>query len=368
MKLSSSLNSPSSSSVHLHPSSTSSNSPTTNLTANYKPQTRNKVIKSSYRQNALPSRNYSKLNCLSITEDYTFILSPYSTLSFPYEINIFPTMNIYHHTWQILLDHTGEDSEYLGINLINKMNENIMASYKIIIKNQSKLQNRSCHRSSSSTTGGRFSTNSPGAIRSTDSGRNTPHMYDDHDDDNYDNNDYIWEDPEGEILFSSYGSGDHYWGTEELIHLNDLEDPVNGYLLNNQIILKISITALVSDELRILSSLNHEKDGDHHQTTSSMTTTSTSTDIELERATKQLNNLSEQISQKVRLLSEDALLQDKLIHARLGSTKSFNTHQQQLQVGTSDDISIHTNNIIQPTTPGSRSSFHTTSHVSISRK
>jgi hypothetical protein len=242
-----------------------------------------KPLESRYKQQFPSIKNYRRLNCIQVSGILRFSISNYPKLHFPYDSD---KQRLNGHLWQIKLFLSGEES--LGVYLVNQMECQVIASYEIKIKN----------------------------VLSEEE-------------------DYVWRDPDGELCFHSYGSGDHYWGTEDLISLAELENPENGFLENDRLVIEVTITSLVSDELRILSTMNSDRDDHFSHPIISTASTSAGPDgtgggggaeagtaAALDRATKQLNYLSEQMSQKVRLLSADALLQDKLIHARLESSSS----------------------------------------------
>jgi hypothetical protein len=309
-------------------SSLSSTSPISTLTSK-----NNKVIESRYKQQFTPSRNFNKLNCVTVTDDYSLQISSYSMISFPYDLDIHSN-NYYQHHWTVRFEKNDLD-DFLGIYLINKMNENVYASYQIKIKKQKNKNSNGNHHQTNNEkdkkkiNGGRSrrrrAEEKEGEEKRIREGEGKRRDVDVDGD-----GDFVWSDPDGELCFTSYGTGDHYWGTDELISLSDLEDPRNNFVVNDQLHLEISITALVSDELRILppssSAIPGLGSSDHHEDNEMLSSSNGPQGISigssLEKATKQLNHLSEQMSQKVRLLSEDALLQDKLIHARLESQSS----------------------------------------------
>jgi hypothetical protein len=285
-------------------------------------------IESRYKQQFPSVNNFHRLHCIQVSGVLRFQIPNYGNLHFPYDSE---KQRLNGHLWQIKLFITNEDS--LGVYLVNQMDCEVITTYQIKIK----------------------------------------HCLDE-------NSDYLWSDPDGELCFHPYGSGDHYWGTEDLISFDELESPENGYLENDQLTIEVLITTLVSDELRVLSSMNNDRD-DHapHLNISSSTNAAggpstadgggTGTAAALDRATKQLKNLSEQMSQKVRLLSADALLQDKLINARLESHSATSSPVGWSATGTATEIMIPSPSSAV-SLAGSRSlspakSVHTTSHVNI---
>ena len=275
----------------------------------FKPLTRNKIITSQYKQSLLfPSSSSSSLSSIiKVTGKLLFPFFSWSKIHFPYESE---EKELYGNKWQIKINLNNEN--YLGFYLINKMNYKIQANYEIRIKN---------------------------------------HL-------NY--SDFCWSDPEKELCFYSYGSGDHIWGVEDLIHIDDLELLENGYYYDDKIIFEIIITAFIIDELGALTPTTttttntnnyNEKDdqivgSNGHSITGS-----------LESASNELNILSEKMSKKVRLLSEDAILQDKLISIRLDQQllqSSQFQHTQHLQnemnfnsngIETSDSVLSFSNQI-----------------------
>lgn len=168
--------------------------------------------------------------------------------------------SLFGNFWQVRVLPNGDlsqRSDWVAVLLVNKSDRPIHASYSITLKNQLE-----------------------GA-------------------------DITWTDPDGKLLFGAKDSGDDYWGCDELILQCELEDESNGFLVDDTVELVVHITARNQDVLGAITPITAPA-GDNGDGSS------------LEAASEELHELSTIMRQKVRLLSEDAILQDKLIKVRLG--------------------------------------------------
>lgn len=277
----------------------------------FKPLTRNKIIESKYKikeSSSSQSSFNSSLNLLEISGKLLFQFL-YSKLLFPYESE---EKEISGNKFQIKLNLTSEN--YLSLYLYNKNNKILKLKYEILIKNQR----------------------------------------------NYEGS-FKWSDPEDILIFYSLGSGDNYWGTEELIKINELED----YIYDDKLIIEINIITYINDELSLLTSnINNNILNNNNNEREEINLINNNNS--LETATNELNILSEKMSQKVRLLSEDAILQDKLISVRL--EQQF-LKSQQLQMHLQNDMKEGDNNYYNSDddneTKNNQSVVSTSHHVSI---
>jgi hypothetical protein len=182
--------------------------------------------------------------------------------AFPaYESKVY---SLYGNLWQLKVMPNGnlaQTSDFVGILLVNKSDRPIHAHYSISLKNQRKT-----------------------------------------------GKDVTWTDPDGEVLFGSIDSGDDYWGCDDFISRAELEDPGAGFLVDDALVVTVEVTAKNVDVLGALTPI----------TAAPVASEEDCEDSSLAAASDELQELSVIMKQKVRLLSEDAILQDKLIKVRLG--------------------------------------------------
>lgn len=183
-------------------------------------------------------------------------------LAFPaYESKVY---SLFGNLWQLKVMPNGNlahTSAFVGILLVNKSDRPIHACYSITLKNQGKK-----------------------------------------------GQDVSWSDPDGEVLFGAIDSGDDYWGCDDFISRADLEDPEAGFLVDDALVVTVEVTAKNVDVLGALTPI----------TAATESCAEDDEDSSLAAASDELQELSAIMKQKVRLLSEDAILQDKLIKVRLG--------------------------------------------------
>lgn len=206
---------------------------------------------------------------IEVTGEINFVVKGWSKMLGAFPVFESKVLSLYGNLWQIKVMPNGnlaQSSDFVGIFLVNRSDRPIKACYTITLKNQH-------------------------------NGRNV-----------------VWTDPDGEVLFGATDSGDDYWGCDDLILRTELENPEEGFIIDDSLVITIQVTAKNVDVLGALTPI-----------TAAPVSGDDSEDSSLVAASEELHELSSIMRQKVRLLSEDAILQDKLIRLRLGESSEYVT-------------------------------------------
>lgn len=213
-----------------------------------------------------PKNFRTRETSIEVGGEISYILKGWSKVLGPNSVDS-KVMSLFGNLWQIRVlpygDHLVQSSDAIGIILVNRSERPVRASYSITLKNQCGV-----------------------------------------------GSDITWTDPDGEVLFGTPDTGDNYWGCDEFIPRNKLENHDAGFLLDDSLHFVVHITARNRDVLGALTRITASPEDGGGQTNGSS----------LEAASDELQELSTIMKQKVRLLSEDALLQDELIRVRLGDS------------------------------------------------